>query len=401
MKIAPFPPDEEKRLDALLQYEILDTDFELNYDEITQLASQICGTPIALISLIDKHRQWFKSKVGLSVRETSRDIAFCSHAILKRDHVLVVEDTLKDERFADNPLVVKHSPWIRFYAGAPLVTYDGYALGTLCVIDYIPRKISSPKLNALKILAKQVMNLLELRLTCEQLQANHQELENLVQQRTQELQNSLQEKELLLKEVHHRVKNNLQVISSILSLQSEYTQQSSILSTFQETQDRISSMALIHEQLYQSHNLEKVSFTDYLTHLAHNLFGSYNINPHLIKLKLEIADISLDLDTAIPCGLLINELISNSLKHAFVKKPAGQISIKFDAIDKNQLCLEVSDNGIGLPANFHLEQSNSLGLRLIRSLTSQIKGGLEIKTDPNFGTLFKITFPQLVKYTSG
>ena len=395
MKIAPLPANELERLNALKKYDILDTEFDINYDEITELASYICGTPIALISLIDQQRQWFKSKVGLSVRETNRDIAFCSHAILNMEQILVVEDASKDERFADNPLVTKFPPGIRFYAGAPLVTHDGYALGTLCVIDYIPRKLSTKKLNLLKNLAKKVINLLELRLSCQQLKESNEKLENKIHHRTKQLQDSLQEKELLLKEVHHRVKNNLQVIYSILSLQSHYIQEPEILSTIKDTQNRISSMAFIHEKLYEANNLYHINFTDYLTTLCRNLFFSYNVNPHLIKLKLEIADISLDLNRAIPCGLLINELVANSLKHGFPEPQEGEISIKFFVILDKQLCIEVRDNGIGLKKDFDWEQSNSLGLRLIRALTRQINGLLEVESKPNGGTVFKVTFPRL------
>ncbi|MEA5550089.1 diguanylate cyclase [Anabaena cylindrica UHCC 0172] len=160
-QISPFPAREPQRLAALKKYQIIDTPPDEAFDDLTRLAARLCQTPIAFISLIDEERQWFKSKLGLSITETPRVIAFCSHTICQND-LLIVPDTLADSRFATNPLVTSH-PKLRFYAGAPLVTNEGFALGTICVADYVPRELSPEQLETLKILAGQVLTKLELR----------------------------------------------------------------------------------------------------------------------------------------------------------------------------------------------------------------------------------------------
>ncbi len=163
MRIPPLHPDEAGRLEALNSYKILDTLPEQAFDDLAALAAYICGTPIALISLVDVHRQWFKSKVGLEATETPREMAFCAHAILQPHQPLIVPNALEDERFATNPLVTS-DPSIRFYAGAPLVTSEGYALGTICAIDSIPRQLTPQQMEALQALSRQVVAQLELRL---------------------------------------------------------------------------------------------------------------------------------------------------------------------------------------------------------------------------------------------
>lgn len=159
---AALPENESARLDALYRYEILDTLAEKVYDDYALLAAHICQTPIALISLIDKERQWFKAKVGIDVAETSRDVAFCAHAILN-DETLIVPDATQDPRFSDNPFVTD-DPRIRFYAGAPLKTPDGYNIGTICVVDWKPKQLSAQQADALRALSRAIISEFELRL---------------------------------------------------------------------------------------------------------------------------------------------------------------------------------------------------------------------------------------------
>ncbi len=178
---AALPDNEAARIEALHAYQILDSLPESQYQDIVALASTICGTPMAVISLVDQDRQWFKAKIGLEATETERDIAFCAHALLHADELMVVPDAMRDPRFADNPLVTG-AMQVRFYAGAPLRTHDGLALGTLCVIDRTPRELTPAQANALSALSRQVMSHMELRqkiLQLEQAQAQLQQSEKM------------------------------------------------------------------------------------------------------------------------------------------------------------------------------------------------------------------------------
>lgn len=200
---------------------------------------------------------------------------------------------------------------------------------------------------------------------------------------------SLKEKEVLLKEVHHRVKNNMQVISSILNLQSSYVTDVYALNLLKECQNRIKSMSFIHESLYQSKNFEMVNFTEYISTLAKNLVHSYTLSNKNIKLILTLDNLALNLDLSIPCGLIINEIISNSLKYAFSHKSDGIIFVTL-RVKNQKVSLEIGDNGIGIPDNFDIKNSSSLGLQLVDTLIEQIGG--TYKLIRNNGTIFSIEF---------
>jgi PAS domain S-box-containing protein len=206
------------------------------------------------------------------------------------------------------------------------------------------------------------------------------------------LKASLQEKEILLREIHHRVKNNMQIISSLLNLQTEYVDDEKAVNVLQESQNRVRSMAIIHEKLYQSKDLTHINFVDYIQSLVLNLFYSYDIDNTQIKPILKIENISLNIETAVPCGLIISELISNSLKYAFPNRMNGEIIVSLKS-EKNTYQLCVCDNGIGLPEDINFNNIKTLGLLLVNSLTEQIDGKVTIYRDN--GTQYKITFKEL------
>ena len=206
------------------------------------------------------------------------------------------------------------------------------------------------------------------------------------------LTTSLKEKELLLREIHHRVKNSLQLISSLLSLQASEIDDDEIIARYKESENRIHTIALIHESLYQSTNISNINFQSYVEVLIEDIINSYNINTNKIKTTLELGNYNLGIETAIPVGLIINELVSNSLKHAFNGYDKGEIKI---ILEKNMdtYTLTVKDNGIGLPDGFNYEETSSLGILLINSLVNQIEGKMTVKV--NGGTMVIIEFTEL------
>ena len=210
-------------------------------------------------------------------------------------------------------------------------------------------------------------------------------------QAEQQVRTSLAEKNILLKEIHHRVKNNLQVISSLLDLQSRYTQDEHSASMFKESNNRVRSMAMVHERLYRSADMVKVDFADYIRNLTHHLFAAYRIDTDRVQLATDVRDIWLSIDAAVPCGLIVNELISNCLKHAFRERERGSICIEFVPLNDSEVMLRVSDDGVGLPAAMDPRAAESFGLQLVADLTDQLHGTVQVQRGA--GTTFKIVFP--------
>jgi PAS domain S-box-containing protein len=205
-----------------------------------------------------------------------------------------------------------------------------------------------------------------------------------------QLRAALSEKDILLREVHHRVKNNLQVVSSLLSLQARATQDAELAKAFEESQNRVQSMALIHEQLYEAQDLADVDFPEYIRQLASRLFRTYQVRADRIELTTEVTDFRIGVDLAVPCGLILNELISNSLKYAFPGGRQGSILIRVERMHDSSALLTFADDGVGLPADVGFWSTKTLGLRLVRSLVRQLDGEIEVDGPP--GVEYRIRF---------
>ncbi len=291
------------------------------------------------------------------------------------------------------------------------IKFDDNIIGVINVASYKKNAFREEDISLLGLVANQVSMMMENSRQSEELQQTYNILEERVKERTLELlksnallreeiekriraeieiKKSLQEKEILLKEVQHRVKNNLQVISSMLDLQTDYVNDTGVSKMFIEAQKRVKSMALVHEQMYQSEVLTDLDFSQYIENLGNYLFKIYGVNTKQISMDISINEANIDFNRAILLGLIVNELVSNSLKYAFPDGLKGEVKINLDS-DDQFFVLTTSDNGIGLPEKFRLRQTKSLGLQLVQALTHQLKGS--IKIDRRKGTKFKIKFP--------
>lgn len=393
MQPAPLPENEEQRIEALKRYRLLDTSAEDAYDEIAKLASYICQTPIALMSIVDRERQWFKAKVGLEADETSRDVAFCSHAILENE-VFTVEDASKDERFHDNPLVAS-APNIRFYAGAPLVTPDGYALGTICAIDDKPRQLSKEQTEALQSLANQAAALLELRLTSRILR--------------RENDNKLH----LLSVLSHDLGN---AFNGILFFADELKEKISD-SSLKELASQLASIShATHEQLeglleWARNEIKNVNFQPEKVNVETALMSVIEeMLQRAENKKISLAIKNIDCDAYADKNMLASA-VRNVLSNAIKFSPIGS-TVKLEVEQQeSQTAISVIDSGPGIPqqklqvfkgaSNFSStqgsdgEQGSGLGLNLVYRILERHNGQVKGENLPDGGAKVTLFFPNV------
>lgn len=384
--ITPSMPNQEmKRLKELHNFDILDTLPEAEYDAITRIASEICQTPISLISLIDDNRQWFKSKQGLDVAETHRDLSFCGHAINTPDVPFVVNDANQDKRFADNPLVTGE-PHVIFYAGIPLVTSEGNALGTLCVIDDHPRSISKKQLENLKALANQVNQLLELRKSI-----------RLLEQKQEQLEHAYENLEQFCTIVSHDVKmplKNVEIYTELLNRKlgkADPKEIQKIIDTITYSSKEGINLVNGVFKYSKSINSLKSNFEDiYVSEIIESVLQQIPV-PRNIKIEYP-KNIPPIHSSKIAFYQIFLNLISNAIKYN--DKPKGEITISFKE-KKSKYQFSITDNGIGIDKKyakkiFNLfyrvdesleeKEGNGVGLAIVKKLVTQLNGDVKIKS---------------------
>ncbi len=394
-----IPPDDQRRLRELYRYEVLDTSYEDEFNDVVKLAATICRTPIALISLIDANRQWFKAKVGIDANEFSREISFCGHTIAAEAAVFEIHDATQDERFLDNPLVVEE-PYIRFYAGVPLINNNGFKMGTISVMDTKPGELNEEQIYTLQSLARQVVKLLDQNLLNKQL-----EQQSIKLQQQMELQNRI------LSIIAHDVRNPIGAVKSIIELNAR-----KILSQ----QDSVELMNMAGKQIDGTVELlnnlvdwgsmqmrgrgvetEKV----HVRTLVSNMFKSFEV---MSSLKSNIMVNLVDEDLFVRSDInamrfILRNLISNANK--FTKE--GVITVYAHKEDKHVM-ISVSDTGVGMTDEMQTklfdgehyqsttgtgnEKGSGLGLILTKDFIEMLGGTIKVESQEDKGTSVCLLF---------
>ena len=348
-KVVAISDAEENRLAALRKYDILDSPPDGAFDRITAVAASIFSAPIAIISLVDHDRIWFKSHYGLDVQEIGRDPGLCASAIMQNSAWLV-NDAKTDVRTLANPLVAGEFG-LRFYVGAPLRTHDGFNLGTLCVIDREPREPTETQIAQLTDLASVVMDQMELRLSA--------------RSTVTELQKAMADKEMMAREVDHRVKNSLQLVSSLLSVQSRNLKGEASEQLLQAA-NRVAAVGRAHEHLYLDDSIGALNSLVYLQRVCNELTALLNGG----TIAVTGDDILLPAKHVVPLGLIVTEMVTNAAKQG-----ARNVTVSLTA-SSGGLSLSVTDDGNGLAADFDPAATAGLGMKVVSSLVSRLKGEL-------------------------
>lgn len=423
--VASNKTEEVQRIAQLRRYSILDTEPEADFDEITRLASRVCNTPISLVSLVDSDRQWFKSKHGITITETERQYAFCAQAILDKSSPLVVSNALEDKRFADNPFV-RGEPSIRFYAGVPLVTPDGSAIGTLCVIDTAPKVLDDIQLQTLQVLAHQVIAQLELRLKMRELAEHASRMEALAEERAQQLIHAERLSILgtMCSGIAHEINNPMTFISGNLQLLERYWEQIKRRVEYQ-TEDKQLNMVIEEMPKVLQGAKQGVTRVTKIVRGLKTFSGkgggrrSFSDINTVVLSALEMAkpglpprlQLELNLHYPLPPVLLdpqeIEQVLLNLLfnaRDAMISLDKGTVRVK-TTLEGGDLHIVIEDTGPGIDRALREQvwqpffttkapgQGTGLGLAISKEIVEKHDGSIRLCDEYNEGTRFLITLP--------
>ncbi|MFD0916477.1 sensor histidine kinase [Pseudahrensia aquimaris] len=376
--LADLHPENEQRLETLRSLAILDSGEEETFNDLLQLVAQICDVPIALISLVDEDRQWFKAKIGLDAAQTGLEMSVCSHTILQ-DDLFIVPDTDEDPRTADMPKET-YGLDMRFYAGAKIMADDDMPVGSLCVIDNKPRVLSEMQKRALKVLGDQVgMQIRARKMLAEQEAALREEQERIVRQQKENeaLQRLLADREMLTREVDHRVKNSLQLVMSMLRFQANATQNDEIQEALDAAQNRVRAIASVHAELDHSAEEGRINLASYATNLATDLNAS---TPSNVTVTTTLPPVVVDAKQATSLAIIFNEFVANSVKYAFPDDAEGMVAMVI-AQRADKLTVTLTDNGIGYDASHESNSRKGLGIRIMDAAARQLGADLAFSND--------------------
>lgn len=399
-----LPINEHDRLNALLQYDILDTPEEQAFDDLVKLASQICATPISLVTLVDTSRQWFKAKVGLAIQETSREMAFCSYAI-HSDEMMIVRDTHEDKRFVNNPLVLE-APKIRFYAGMPLVSPEGYRLGTLCVIDSVPRELTEHQLFAIEVLSRQVVQHLELKRHLKSLGVSYKKI--------YDQHNALKRSSLvsnkLMSIISHDLSGPMTTMKGFLNLfQNNQLSHQEILQFSKGISKLIDSSSSLLDNLLQwglsqieqeGLRIKQIRLdTTILEVISHLQLPINYKNNHIIYEMPENCELMADV-------VMIRFILRNLIQNANKFTENGTIEI-YVVQDAEEYTISIKDNGVGIEEErlsellkwdmrvstrgTFGEKGAGLGLLICKEFIDKHRGKIHIESKTGKGSIFSFT----------